>query len=350
MRDRLFLLLVSAAAWLMMLYAALAPAAAKLPYEGRAPAAFSAADADAFFADRLPHRTFLLRLCRDVELALGKNEYGGAICGKDGYILSDEAGDADTLSRNIAALNAFAARTALPTVSLLIPQKTDALPGACPALYRPSRDALWEAARTAPGYVELLPTLRGRGGEGKYIYYRGDHHLTSLGAYYVYRAVAAPLGVDAAPASDFTVGVVCADFSGSDARRLLTETDDRIALFRAPGDSAVCVTEDGVRRQGLYRLDALGSDAPYGVFPGYDAGYTRMEAGEARPRLLLLADSYGCALAPFLVRHFDVDLLDLRYSMQTADDLVRARRYTAVLCCYGIDTLAAHEILFRLLG
>lgn len=350
MSDRLFLSLVSAAALFLTLYAVFVPTAAKLPYEERTPVAFSLTDPDAFFSDRLPYRVSLLRLCRDVEFLFGKNEYGGAICGKDGYILSNEAADADILSRNLAALDDFAARIALPLVSVLIPSKTDALPGALPALYLPCRDALWETARTAHGYVDLLPILRGRGGEGKYIYYRGDHHLTSLGAYYVYRAVAAPLGMDAAFAADFTVNVVCADFSGSDARRLLTATDDRIALFRAHGDSTVCVTADGVRRQGLYRFDALGSDTPYGVFPGYDTGYTRMEQGENRPRLLLLADSYGCALAPFLVRHFDVDLLDLRYSTQTLDALLRARCYTAVLCCYGIDTLSAHEILFRLRG
>ena len=84
------------------------------------------------------------------------------------------------------------------------------------------------------------------------------------------------------------------------------------------------------------------------MFPGYGAGYTQIAHGEGRARILLLCDSYGCALAPFLAQQYDVDMLDLRYSGMDASALCRTRGYTAVLCCYGIDTLAAHEILFRL--
>mgnify|MGYP002562914441 CR=1 FL=1 len=192
--------------------------------------------------------------------------------------------------------------------------------------------------------------LRTAGGAGKYIYYRGDHHLTSLGAYYVYRQLAAPLGFSAAEAADFAVSVVCADFAGSDARRLLTAADDRIALFRARGDSALTVTTDGAVRRGLYDFDACGGDDPYGVFPGYGAGYTTIRHAAAHPRILVLCDSYGCALAPFLARHFDVDLVDLRYAAPDVRGLLREENYTAVLCYYGMDTLAAHEILYKLQG
>lgn len=347
--NRLFVSLMGAAALFVMLFALLAPAPAKLPYDNRAPSRFSWRDPDAYFFDRLPPRTALLKLCRNLEFALGKNEYGGAFRGKNGYIFSNENTDEAVLARNLAALAAFAEVADVPLCTALVPSKTDALPGLLPPLYAAERDVLWETAKTAPGAVDLLPTLRMRGGEGKYIYYRGDHHLTSLGAYYVCRALAAPLGMRAAEAADFSVSVVRADFAGSDARRLLTDTgDDRIALFRARGDSAVTVTADGSARRGLYDFDALEGGDAYGVFPGYGAGYTQIAHGEGRARILLLCDSYGCALAPFLAQQYDVDMLDLRYSGMDASALCRTRGYTAVLCCYGIDTLAAHEILFRL--
>ena len=350
MENRLFLSLTAASALAVALFCIFAPAPTKLPYENRAPAAFSLRDADAYFFDRLPHRTALLRLCRDLEFALGKNEYGGAFLGTRGCIFANEAASADTLSRNLTALENFAAGVGVPLVTAFVPSKTDALADALPVGYMPDRDALWETAKGAPGSTDLLPMLRSRGGEGKYIYFRGDHHLTALGAYYVYRALAAPLGFTPADAADFSVSVVRTDFSGSDARRLLTRTDDCIALFRARGDGGVTVTSDGDCRRGLYDFAALGGDEPYGVFPGYGAGYTRLESGGARPHILLLADSYGCALAPFLVRHFDVDFVDLRYTAENVHALLRTRDYAAVLCYYGIDTLAAHEILYKLQG
>ena len=202
MRNRLFLSLTAALSLAMMLFAVLAPAPAKLPYEGRAPSRFSMDDPDAYFFDRLPHRTALLTLCRDIEFALGKNEYGGAFCGKNGYIFSNENTDEAVLARNLAAFAAFAETADIPLYTALVPSKTDALPGLLPPLYTAARDALWERAKTAPAYLDLLPSLRTAGGAGKYIYYRGDHHLTSLGAYYVYRQLAAPLGFSAAEAAE----------------------------------------------------------------------------------------------------------------------------------------------------
>lgn len=350
MGNRLFLSLTAALSLGVMLFAALAPAPARLPYENRAPSRFSLCDPDACFFDRLPGRTALLKCCRDLEFALGKNAYGGAFRGKSGYIFSNENADAAVLARNLAALAVFAAETDVPVYTALVPSKTDALPGLLPPLYPAARDALWETAKTAPAYIDLLPSLRTAGGAGKYIFYRGDHHLTALGAYFAYRQLAAPLGFSAAEATDFAVTVVRADFAGSDARRLLTAGDDRIALFRARGDSVLTVTTDGAVRIGLYDFDALGGDDPYGVFPGYGAGYTTIRHPDAKARVLVLCDSYGCALAPFLSRHFDVDLVDLRYAAPDVRALLRTGDYAAALCYYGIDTLAAHEILYKLQG
>lgn len=350
MGNRLFSALTAALSLGIMLLAALAPAPVKLPYENRAPSRFFLRDPDAYFFDRLPGRTALLKFCRNLEFALGKNEYGGAFRGRNGYIFSNENTDEAVLARNLAALAAFAAGTDVPVYTALVPSKTDALPGLLPPFYPAARDALWETAKTAPAYIDLLPTLRTAGGAGKYIYYRGDHHLTSLGAYYVCRALAAPLGFPAAEAEDFSVSVVRADFAGSDARRLLAAGDDRIALFRAQGDSTLTVTADGGARRGLYDFDALCGDDPYGVFPGYGAGYTAIRHPDARARVLVLCDSYGCALAPFLLRHFDVDLVDLRCAVPDVRGLLHKENYTAVLCFYGIDTLAAHEILYKLQG
>ena len=44
---------------------------------------------------------------------------------------------------------------------------------------------------------------------------------------------------------------------------------------------------------------------------------------------------------------FDLTLLDLRYAQASAA-LTNEKKYAAVLCFYGMDTLAAHEILYKL--
>ncbi|MBQ4556473.1 MAG: hypothetical protein IJA60_02345 [Clostridia bacterium] len=299
------------------------------------------------FCERLPFREQLMRLNRDVMLALGINEFSGAFFGKNGYIFSNETVSGDVLEKNLLSAKAFADKNGISTHIALIGSKTDVLVHFLPELYGDERKALWKC----DGHVaDILPMLILKGGEGKYIFYRGDHHLTSLGSYYVYKSLSNALGYDAYGASDFSVSVVKSDFSGSDARKMLTVTDDRIALFRYKGDSEY-VTENldtGKKYNGLYDYDKLFSPDPYGIFPIADCGRAKITLGEGREMLLLICDSYGDSLAPFLARHYDLDIVDPRYFGGSVKGLIDENDYAKVLFCFGMDTLASKEVLYKL--
>ena len=64
--------------------------------------------------------------------------------------------------------------------------------------------------------------------------------------------------------------------------------------------------------------------------------------------MLLLCDSYGDALAPFLARHFNLDIIDPRYYGGSVHELVKENKYTAVLVYFGMDTLAGREVLYKI--
>ena len=49
----------------------------------------------------------------------------------------------------------------------------------------------------------------------EYIYYRTDHHWTTLGAWYAYQAWAEAKGFSPAPLSDYTVETLTTDFKGT---------------------------------------------------------------------------------------------------------------------------------------
>ncbi len=345
---RLWLLLLL----LLLFYIVRAPHGEILASENRAYTAFSLAAPDGYFTDRLPLRESLLRLSRNLSLALGKNEFAGAFLGQSGYIFSNEPTSAETLAKNLSALRTFADSVDTPVYTAVVGAKTDVLHTYLPRLYEDAREDLWAVLRESGlQTVDLIPTLWRRGGEGKYIYYRGDHHLTSLGSYYCYCAIAPTLGIEPYTTEDFSVGVVKSDFSGSDARKMLCETQDRITLFRyaEDGESLLENLDSGERQYGLYNEEKLYSADPYGVFPIADAGYARITLPNGkRQRLLLLCDSYGDSLVPFLARHFDIDSIDPRYYGGSVQALVQENGYAAVLAYFGMDTLAGKEILYRL--
>ncbi len=352
MKENIFCRLCLLLLLLLLLYIVRAPREELLQSENRAYTAFSLAAPDGYFTDRLPLRESLLRLQRDLSLALGKNEFAGAFLGQGGYIFSNESASAETLAKNLSALRTFADSADTPVYTAVVGAKTDVLYTYLPRLYEDAREDLWVLLRESGlQTVDLMPTLWRRGGEGKYIYYRGDHHLTSLGSYYCYCAIAPTLGIEPHAARAFSACVVKSDFSGSDARKMLCETQDKITLFRyaADGEFLLENLDSGERQSGLYNDTKLHSADPYGVFPIADAGYARITLPNGkRQRLLLLCDSYGDALVPFLARHFDIDSIDPRYYGGSVQTLVQENGYTAVLAYFGMDTLAGREVLYKL--
>lgn len=315
-----------------------------LENENRNANRFSIASPYGYFTDRLPFRETLMKLNINISLLLGKNEFAGAFFGKDDYIFSNEDVSIETLEKNIAAAEEFGG------VLCIVPSKTDALVSALPRFYESGRGTLWQTAAESKNYLpDVFATLRLEGANGKYIYYRGDHHLTSLGSYYLYKSLASTLGFGAYGAKDFSPSVVKSDFSGSDARKMLVKTNDKIALFRYKGDGEFVTKnlDTGETFKGFYNYDALNSNDPYGVYPIANAGRVSItKKGEKRDSLLLICDSYGDSLAPFLARHFDIDMIDVRYYSGSVKELKEEN--DKILLCFGMDTLASRELLYQL--
>lgn len=334
MREKDLLRLARFLSLAVLLHTLVCPFPAWLDDENRPYTPLSRRDLDGYLSDRLPGRKKLLALARDRALLLAQNEFGGAICGKDGCLFSIPQTDQETLQNNLAFLSAYAKRRKTPLCTVLIPNKAEVMTAKLPRFFTCDRLPLWETAAHADvGFLDVRPILRASAGAGKYVYYRGDHHLTALGAYTVYKSLEGPLGYTAAPLTN--VQVLDADFAGSEARKMLLRTGDRLAISRFDGDEKV------------YRLDAVKSDDPYGVLPGYLCGYTRIDLGKGK-KMLLFCDSFGCAAAPYLCRHFDIDMVDLRYIDRDTLLRIGEQNYDIILAYFGMDTLAGYELFYKI--
>lgn len=326
---------------------------------------------DAFCGDHLPLRDRLVALKARAELCLGKQENDGILQGSGGYLArrrfsmrspNGERTDTDLFfEAQVAAAceGILRAERALdvPFAVLLTGRNLDACPNRF-SYPREVSDTLNAALRAgladcaaAPDLVSLFRAA----GDG--LYYRTDHHWTTAGAYLGYTAAMDALGRggETLPQDAFRRETVCKDFYGTlwAASGIRTVKPDRVELWYRGNEADFAVTADGRDLDGLYTLSRLEGIDPYSVFLDgtHDVVTVTSRVETDRPRLLVLRDSFGASLAPFLAQHYDLVLLNLsstRRDMTDLSALARDYRADAVLLVYSIENLLTADRLPRL--
>ena len=306
-----------------------------------------------YLSDQFPLRDSFVGLKAAAELALGKHENEDKVLGKNGRIYErEDYPSTENLKTNlshIAAFTGWASGQGIPVILAPTGRAQDVIPEDLPALYPASlSDEIWETFGEEAGkipsltYVDLRAALIAKKTAGENLYYRTDHHWTTLGAFYAYDALGSALSYTPYPVTDFS-GEGIPDFrgtywSGSGMKWIGGEEIDR---FRYPGDTDFTTVSPAEGTfSGFYVEKYFGEKDKYAGFFGSNTGLVtvRKNGEENRPCLLVVKDSFAHSLAPFLARHFDLDLLDLRYySQSTVKALCEKNGYDAVLILGNLD-------------
>ena len=315
-------------------------------------------DVPAYFADQFAGRDLFMELDLLRKQAGGSRENGGVYLGKhDQLYLIPETPNWESLNRNLAAVNGFAARhDKLRHYMCVVPNAVTVQPGNLPK-NAPVPDQvafLGQIASSLQGvtFADVTPALTAHTEE--YIFYFTDHHWTTLGAKYAFDSLAATMGIDAVFGS-YRSETVSTTFEGT-----LASKSGRHA-FRDTVEIAVPETEilynvtytDTMRKTGsIFEPDALSGKDAYTVFFG--GNHPRVDinsTAETGRKLLLFKDSYANCLMQFLWPYFDeIVMVDPRYCYESADDIVRQEGITDVLYLYNADTFGTDNSLYAVLG
>ena len=173
---------------------------------------------------------------------------------------------------------------------------------------------LRQAADTGLPVIDFSAALTAHADEP--IFYRTDHHWTSLGAFYGANALLEVLGRESLKQESFTPEIASTSFNGtlysqSGIHWLTPDTmeywveEDGLTVIRGCAWSPPGCHPTGCGIKDKY-ASFLGGNQPLCVIQNENA----RDGG----KLLLIRDSYSDALAPFLAQSFEeVHLLDLRY-------------------------------------
>ena len=314
-------------------------------------------DFETYITDQFTLRDEWITVKAASELALGKKQNNSMfLCGGDTIIEPYASPGASKLEENITALNALVSNTDADVYFALIPGKSDIWSSMLPAnTPRDSEraDIDYCYSLSAADNVDIYSALEAHAGE--YVYYRTDHHWTTLGAYYAFTALAETMGLDCPSIEDYNGReTVSGEFYG-------TSWSSSGFSWVGPDSMEIFVTEpEGLRitnyPQGspvegqLYDWSRLEVKDKYSFFYGGNTPLLEIETGvENAPSLLIIRDSYMDSLSPFLLESYSrIHILDLRYYRASLSDYIAQNGFDDVLVCYSIDNFSTDSNIFLL--
>lgn len=293
-----------------------------------------------YLTDQVPLRDGWVTMKTYMELAIGKRESGGVYLCKDQYLMDKfTVYSKKQLTANVEALAELQSKLAAEGIAmntLLAPMAaqvlTDKLPAHAPVTdYTAILQVLTDAGVDT---TDVLSALAAHSSEN--IYYRTDHHWTSLGAYYAYCAWR---GIEP-NVDEWTQEILCDNFHGT--------TWNKVPLPSVPAEEITAWYQNPTRHvsynngqyetESIYEHKYLSGNDQYAVFLNSNQAQTVIEGSGKSGKLLLIKDSYGNTFSQFPVEDYaEVHVLDLRFFKGDVAEYARENGITDALVLYGVQ-------------
>ena len=318
-----------------------------------------AEQAEAYIADHLPGRLFLLGLNAKAEQAVGRQPTKSIYVGKSGRLYEAPCRcETAIIERNMEAINAFAALTDTRVHLMLVPTAGYVLRQDIPAFHDPYLDdsiirTAYELGQETLETVDLL-TAFDRAEDKESFFYRTDHHWTSEGAYFAYQLYAQTVGRPVRPKEAFSVTTVPGFLGTTYSRSALWDTPaESIELWESATPFLVENSEAEGMHEGLFYKEDLSEPDKYPVFLDGNHALLRIhnESAASSGRLLVIRDSFASCLGCFLAEAYEeVVMVDLRYYKAPVEDLLTDGDIDEILILYSVGNFMTDSNITRLAG
>ncbi|MGL4362240.1 MAG: DHHW family protein [Cellulosilyticaceae bacterium] len=314
-------------------------------------------DFEKYIADQFPGRNTFISLKSSSELFLQKKDNNGVYVGKDGYLLQKfETPDEELIEKNINYINQFA--ESFNVYFMLAPTATKVYEHRLPRFATPFDEAKFieyydEGLNSSVIRVDALSYLAQN--VEKDLYYKTDHHWTTLGAYYAYTAFCEAYNIEPLALDDFDRIVVSEDFYGTlfSKGNFTFATPDSVEIFEPKNSNPLEVTYvvDEKTTDTLYEFKYLEEKDKYSIFLDANHGQIKIKTSVNNgKKIAVIKDSYANAMIPFLAQHFEeLLIIDLRFIGSKMGDFLREEGYEDVLMLYNVQNFAMFNKL-SLLG
>ena len=311
---------------------------------------------ESYTTDQFTFRDEWITLKAASELALGKKENNDVhLCENGTLIKGYERPEDSKLDDNMSALNTLVSNVDAEVYFALIPDKSDLYASMLPA--NAPNDSEKDVIDYCYGQsnatnMDMYSALDGH--KDEYIFYRTDHHWTSLGAYYGLTALAESMGLPCPALDSYTDRhVVSEEFYGttwSSSGFSWVKPDSMEIFVNAPEALKVTSYPEGSPVDGkLYDFSYLEKKDKYSMFLGgnQSLGVVTNTNNPDGPKLLIIRDSYADSLVPFLTAHYsEIHLIDPRYYHLSVKDYVAQNGIDQALVLYSVPNFVTDGNMF----
>lgn len=284
------------------------------------------------------------------EILSGRKEIDHIYVAKEDYLIEQYAQPQNT-QRIIDTLTRFYEKVSQAEVNInlmLVPTAVtihkDLLPQNAPASNQLETAQSIYTATEIPK-IDCTDCLFTGVSEGQ-LYYRTDHHWTTLGAYYGYLAFCAAKNLQPVSLTSLQKQTVTEDFAGTLYSKVndYNHKKDSITVYTNPEDHlTVTYTDTGEVSDSLYNFDYLTEKDKYSLFLNNIHSLIEIEnqTSSSEDVLMLIKDSYANSIVPFLAHHYrKIYVFDTRYYKDGPSSfLSEHKEINDILLLYNMNTL-----------
>ncbi|MBR5949520.1 MAG: hypothetical protein IKZ82_12880 [Clostridia bacterium] len=315
-------------------------------------------EVDTWLQDHFPLRTEFVSIYSYANRYTGRNAVEGVVLGSENRLIKAPLEAIDSaIETNIGKLTRFIESNELNAYTYLIPSSGYMLESELPKLHLEYHDGeildrLEGALKSSAEIIPVRSIFNEQDDVGS-LYYKTDHHLTMKGSYLSYVEIARRLGLSPLPESEFTKTPY--DFFGTlyGQSCLFGVPCDTLETWVGLYDEKLTVTTaDGgaeTVHHGSLDTDCLSDDVvdKYAAYLYSNHGVTKIvNESVFDGTLLVLKDSFGNAIVPFLAAHYNtvimIDVRSLYYSpsLPAPSELCEEYGIDDFLVITGLDTVA----------
>lgn len=311
--------------------------------------------------DQFIGRDFFINVKSHIDKMLGKNENNGVYICDDGYLIEDfKRPDEKYLNENIKAINAFSKKYKEINQYMLIAPNAisilnDKLPKFAPVVNQKKYLAdLNKSLNDKINFVDAYKALSDH--KDEYIYYKTDHHWTTLGAYYGFLESAKSMKLDTR-GNNYNIEPVTNDFHGTlySKSGFASKDSDTVNVY-LPKDKedevVVNYVEEKKKSPSIYDSKKLQNKDKYEVFLGGNHPLVKINTtSKSEKKLLLIKDSYANSFVQFLTPYFSkIVMVDPRYFYEDIEQLINKEKITDMLYLYNANTFFSDTSLSAVLN
>lgn len=304
-------------------------------------------DLERWFADQFVGRDFFLHLNYCLKKLNGIREIQNVYLGSGQLLQNPSEPDEELIQSQMKSIQDFSSRYQIPSYVLIAPTAAAVQKSRLPMFAQTvdQQQIISGLYSTLDG--ELVKGVDASSALGSmaddYIYYKSDHHWTSLGAYAGFSQLMKTKGEEPPALTDYKQMLVSNDFKGTLAGKtgsVLIEDDINIYGKEDLPDYVVSYSDSKKKTTSIYDLKALDQRNQYEVFLGGNESLIQIEMdNDSDKNLLLFKDSYANSMIQFLLPYYrTITIVDPRYFYDDIDRIIKNNKINEIAYVYNYET------------